>query len=39
MRQKLFPRVECNLSVFGENLKAARLRRKLSMEQVAERAG
>jgi transcriptional regulator with XRE-family HTH domain len=39
MRQKLFPRVERNLSVFGENLKAARLRRKLSMEQVAERAG
>ena len=37
--QKLFPRVERNLSVFGENLKAARLRRKLSMEQVAERAG
>lgn len=39
MRQKLFPRVEANLSLFGENLKAARLRRKLSMEQVAERAG
>jgi len=39
MRQKLFPKIERNLSLFGENLKAARLRRKLSMEQVAERAG
>lgn len=38
MRQSLFPRVERNLCIFGENLKAARLRRKLSMEQVAERA-
>ncbi|HAK46167.1 MAG TPA: transcriptional regulator [Spirochaeta sp.] len=39
MKQKLFPKVERNLSVFGENLKAARLRRRLSMEQVAERSG
>lgn len=39
MKQKLFPKVERNLSVFGENIKTARLRRKLSMQQVSERAG
>jgi len=35
----LFPRDQRLLEGFGENLKRARLRRKLSSEQVAERAG
>lgn len=34
----LLPRVQQILSVMGENIKLARLRRKLSTEQVAERA-
>ncbi|MCK5736989.1 MAG: helix-turn-helix transcriptional regulator [Spirochaetaceae bacterium] len=39
MKQKLFPVVEQNLNLLGENIKSARLRRRLSMLQVAERAG
>lgn len=35
----LFPKIQRILSEFGENIKLARLRRKLSSEQVAERAG
>jgi transcriptional regulator with XRE-family HTH domain len=35
----LFPKDQRLLQHFGENLKLARLRRKLSSEQVAERAG
>lgn len=36
---KLLPKHERLLADLGENLKLARLRRKLSAEQVAERAG
>ena len=36
---KLLPKHERLLTELGENLKLARLRRKLSAEQVAERAG
>jgi transcriptional regulator with XRE-family HTH domain len=35
----LLPKVEALLAELGENIKLARLRRKLSTEQVAERAG
>lgn len=35
----LFPQQERHLAQLGENLKFARLRRKLSAEMVAERAG
>ena len=35
----LLPRLEKLLSELGENIKLARLRRKLSSKQVAERAG
>lgn len=35
----LFPKLQRILSEMGENIKLARLRRKLSGEQVAERAG
>jgi transcriptional regulator with XRE-family HTH domain len=35
----LLPKVEVILEQFGEKIKLARLRRKLSTEQVAERAG
>ena len=35
----LFPKDQRLLQHFGENVKLARLRRKLSSEQVAERAG
>lgn len=35
----ILPQAQKVLMVFGENIKLARLRRKLSMEQVAERAG
>lgn len=34
----LLPKAQKNLSVLGENIKLARLRRKFSSEQVAERA-
>lgn len=37
--QILLPQVQRILDEVGENLKLARLRRKLSSEQVAERAG
>lgn len=36
---KLLPKHERLLAVVGENLRLARLRRRLSAEQVAERAG
>lgn len=35
----ILPRLQAILEQVGENLKLARLRRKLSMTQVAERAG
>lgn len=35
----LFPKLQRILHELGENIKLARLRRKLSSEQVAERAG
>ena len=35
----LLPKAQKILEQFGENIKLARLRRKLSTEQVAERAG
>lgn len=35
----LLPKMKKILAVLGENIKLARLRRKLSAEQVAERAG
>ena len=35
----LLPQAKRILIQFGENIKAARLRRKLSMEQIAERSG
>ena len=35
----LLPRLTRIMEEFGENIKLARLRRKLSLEQVAERAG
>lgn len=39
MKRPLLPNQQRILSAFGENLKYARLRRDLSAEQVAERAG
>ena len=41
MKQELIlvPKIQRVLTTFGENLKLARLRRNLSMEQVSERAG
>lgn len=36
---KLFPRMQKKLDIVGENIKLARLRRKLNKNQVAERAG
>lgn len=38
-KKPIFPQAKKTLEMFGENIKLARLRRKLSMEQVAERAG
>ncbi|RLA59990.1 MAG: transcriptional regulator [Epsilonproteobacteria bacterium] len=38
-KNSLFPKAKRILETFGENIKLARLRRKLSMEQIAERAG
>jgi transcriptional regulator with XRE-family HTH domain len=38
MKSVLIPSVQKVLSEFGENIKLARLRRKLSAEQIAERA-
>jgi hypothetical protein len=37
--QILLPKVLKSLSVLGENIKLARLRRNYSAEQVSERAG
>lgn len=37
-KQVLLPRLQKILADFGENIKLARLRRKLSVNQVAERA-
>ena len=34
----LLPKAQKNASILGENIKLARLRRKFSMQQVAERA-
>ena len=34
----LLPKAQKNLSILGENIRLARLRRRFSMEQVAERA-
>ena len=39
MKRALLPKHERLLHEFGENLRMARLRRNLSSEQVAERAG
>ena len=39
MKRTLLPSQQRTLSAFGENIKYARLRRDLSSEQVAERAG
>ncbi|MCK5071776.1 MAG: helix-turn-helix transcriptional regulator [Bacteriovoracaceae bacterium] len=38
-KKPIFPQAKITLEMFGENIKLARLRRKLSMDQVAERAG
>ncbi len=38
-RNILLPRLDKILTTMGENIKLARLRRKLTMEQVSERAG
>ncbi|MFA5533583.1 MAG: helix-turn-helix domain-containing protein [Mariniphaga sp.] len=35
----LLPKLAKAMTIFGENIKLARLRRKLTAEQVAERAG
>jgi transcriptional regulator with XRE-family HTH domain len=35
----LFPKMQRQLELMGENIKLARLRRKFSLQQVAERAG
>ncbi len=35
----ILPQAQKSLEIFGENIRLARLRRKLSMEQIAERAG
>ena len=39
MKRPLLPKQERMLQTFGENIRLARLRRDLSSEQVAERAG
>ncbi len=39
MARKLLPQVETKLKTMGQQIKLARLRRKLSLELVAERAG
>lgn len=39
MKRALLPSQRKTLTVLGENIKLARLRRELSSEQVAERAG
>jgi len=39
MKNQLLPTLTKTLKVLGDNIKLARLRRKLTAEQVAERAG
>jgi transcriptional regulator with XRE-family HTH domain len=39
VKRPLYPSSQKILDVFGENIKLARLRRKLSLNQVSERAG
>lgn len=39
LKKPIFPKAQRVLDVFGENIKLARLRRKLSTKQVSERAG
>lgn len=39
MSRKLLPHIETKLKTMGQQIKLARLRRKLSLELVAERAG
>lgn len=39
VKRPLFPNSQKVLDIFGENIKLARLRRKLSLNQVSERAG
>ena len=38
-KNPILPQAKKTLEMFGANIKLARLRRKLSMEQIAERAG
>ncbi len=38
-KNPILPQAKKTLEIFGENIKLARLRRKLSMDQIAERAG
>lgn len=38
-KNPILPQAKKTLEMFAENIKLARLRRKLSMEQIAERAG
>jgi transcriptional regulator with XRE-family HTH domain len=38
-KNPILPQAKKTLEIFGENIKLARLRRKLSMEQISERAG
>ena len=38
-KKQILPQAKKTLEMFGGNIKLARLRRKLSMQQVAERAG
>lgn len=39
MARKLLPKIEEKLSIMGQQIKLARLRRRLSLDLVAERAG
>ena len=38
-KNAILPQAKKTLEIFGENIKLARLRRRLSMEQISERAG
>jgi len=38
-KTEILPQAQRTLTQLGENIKTARLRRKISMEQIAERAG
>lgn len=37
-QQKLLPKLQASLKILGENIRLARLRRRLSTEQISERA-